>query len=65
MSEPSFLETPVTMDGETHTVEAWCQLRKLKQATVRSRRGRGCTWREALQPVGKRAIGPLLSPRRK
>lgn len=49
-----FDETPVTLDGLTHTVAEWAEMRRLKMKTIKSRRQRGMTWAQALSCDDKR-----------
>ena len=44
----------LTAFGETRSLAEWCELRGLKQRTVRARLKRGWTDADALMPVGKR-----------
>jgi len=45
-----FKDTPVELEGVTRTVQEWADLRQLPLSTVKSRRDRGSSWREALSP---------------
>lgn len=42
--------TKVTISGETRTAGEWAELRGLKWQTVKMRRMRGDSWRDALNP---------------
>lgn len=48
--ETCAIGTPITIDGVTRTAGEWARLRGLKWQTVKMRRMRGNSWREALRP---------------
>lgn len=46
--------TPITIDGVTRTAGEWAAERGLKWQTVKMRRHRGDSWRQALSPELRR-----------
>lgn len=48
--------TPITIDGVTRSAGEWAELRGLKWQTVKMRRMRGDSWRDALDPERPRGL---------
>lgn len=48
--------TPIMIDGVTRPASEWAELRGLKWQTVKMRRMRGDTWRDALDPERPRGL---------
>lgn len=49
-------DTPIKIDGQTRSAGEWAELRGLKWQTVKMRRMRGDTWRDALDPERPRGL---------
>ncbi len=48
--------TPITINGVTRSAGEWAELRGLKWQTVKMRRMRGDSWRDALDPERPRGL---------
>ena len=58
-----FLQTEVTLDGETKTVAEWCEIKGTKISTVYDRRRRWCNWVDSFKPRVKKPYKQIVSKR--
>lgn len=49
-------DTPITIDGQTKPASQWAAERGIKWQTVKMRRMRGDSWRDALDPERPRGL---------